>query len=101
MRHEDAARVKIDAQLRASGWEVQDYPDLDLSSPGGIAVREFPLKPGHGAADYLLYVHRCAVGVVEAKKEGGTLTGVEVQTEKYSHGLPESLPAVDRPLPWL
>lgn len=64
-------------------------------------MREFPLKPGHGAADYLLYVNRTAVGVVEAKKQGETLTGVEVQTEKYSHGLPQSLPAVDRPLPWL
>jgi type I restriction enzyme R subunit len=101
MRHEDAARVKIDALLTASGWDVQDYPDLDLSSPNGIAVREFPLKQGHGTADYLLYVNRRAVCVVEAKKTSQTLTGVEVQTEKYSHGLPDSLPAVHRPLPWL
>ena len=28
MRHEDAARIKIDSQLKACGWEVQDYPDL-------------------------------------------------------------------------
>ena len=59
------------------------------------------LKPGHGTADYLLYVNRKAVGVVEAKPEGSTLTGVEVQSEKYSAGLPDNLPAYLRPLPFL
>src|ERR1043165_6105714 len=100
MRLEDKAREKIDALLAASGWDVQDYPSLYLSCPA-VAVREFPLKSGHGMADYLLYVDRRAVGVVEAKKEGETLTGVEVQTEKYSRGLPDALPAPFRPLPWL
>ena len=60
-----------------------------------------PLKPGHGTADYLLYVDQKAVGVVEAKPEGSTLTGVEVQSEKYSTGLPDSLPAHHNPLPFL
>ena len=62
-------------------------------------MREFPLKPGHGKADYLLYVDKKAVGVVEAKPEGTTLTGVEVQSGKYSTGLPDTLPAHERPLP--
>ena len=66
-----------------------------------MAVREFRLKPGHGSADYLLYVNQKAAGVVEAKPEGSTLTGVEVQSEKYSTGLPDSLPAHNRPLPFL
>ena len=66
-------------------------------TPGrGVAVREFPLKPGHGYADYLLYVDGQAVGVIEAKKEGETLTGVEMQAEKYAAGMPDALPA---PLP--
>ena len=64
-------------------------------------MREFSLKPGHGAADYLLYVNRKAAGVVEAKPEGSTLTGVEVQSEKYSAGLPDNLPGYLRPLPFL
>src|SRR5690349_3619033 len=98
MRREDAARVNIDLKLAASGWDVQDYPNLDLSCPY-VAVREFPLKTGFGTADYLLYVHRRAVGVVEAKHEGATLTGVEVQTEKYSQGLPDNLVAICKPLP--
>ena len=42
-----------------------------------------------------------AAGVVEAKPEGSTLTGVEVQSEKYSTGLPDNLPAHQRPLPFL
>jgi type I restriction enzyme, R subunit len=46
----------------------------------GVAIREFPLNPGHGFADYLLYVNGKACGVIEAKKEGATLSGVEVQS---------------------
>ena len=100
MRLEDRARQTIDAQLTKCGWTVQDYPEMDLSC-NAVAVREFPLKQGHGTADYLLYTHRRVVGVVEAKQEGSTLTGVEVQTEKYSHGLPDNLSAPFRPLPCL
>ena len=39
--------------------------------------------------------------IIEAKKEGVTLIGVEVQAEKYSKGLPTDLPAHIRPLPFL
>lgn len=39
--------------------------------------------------------------MIEAKKEGSTLTGVEVQSAKYSEGLPAGLPAHRRPLPFL
>ena len=98
---EEAARQRIDEMLRQAGWVVQDHADLDLTAADGVAVREFPLKMGHGTADYLLYVRRRAVGVVEAKKVGQHLTGVEVQTERYSHGLPDLLPAVIKPLPYL
>jgi hypothetical protein len=39
-------------------------------------------------------------GVIEAKKEGSTLIGYEIQTTKYSQGMPETLPAPRRPLPF-
>ena len=94
------ARREIDAKLTASGWLVQDRDDLDLTAGRGIAVRNFTMKPGHGFADYLLYLDRKAVGAVEAKAEG-TLRGVEAQSAKYSHGLPDTLPAHRRPLPFL
>src|SRR5256885_17261870 len=98
---EQLAREQIDAQLGAAGWVVQDYADLDLTAGRGIAIREFPLGRGFGTADYLLYGDRKALGTVEAKKEGETLTGVEVQSEKYASGLPAGVPAWRRPLSFL
>jgi type I restriction enzyme R subunit len=100
-RPEDAARTEIDAALAAAGWVVQDRDAINLDAGPGVAVREFPLRAGFGFADYLLYVHGHAVGVIEAKKAGTTLTGVEVQAEKYAAGIPDHLsPPVD-PLPFL
>jgi type I restriction enzyme, R subunit len=66
-----------------------------------VAIREFPLDAGHGFADYLLYVNGKACGVIEAKKEGATLSGVEVQSARYAQGLPANLPAWARPLPFV
>jgi type I restriction enzyme R subunit len=98
---EQEARQRIDDMLTRSGWLVQDASTVNLYAGRGIAVREFKLKRGHGQADYLLYLDTKAVGVVEAKPEGFTLTGVEPQSEKYGAGLPDLLPAWRRPLPFL
>jgi len=97
---EAKAREKIDAQLEQSGWIVQDRDEINLSAGRGVAIREFRLKPGHGYADYLLFVDRKAVGVLEAKPMGFTLSGVEVQAKKYSEGLPGHLDAPVKPLPF-
>ncbi len=97
---EQKARQAIDANLRAAGWLVQEHENLDLTAGRGVAICEFPLKQGFGVADYLLYLDRRAIGVVEAKA-GGTLTGVEAQSAKYGSGLPANLPAHHRPLPFL
>jgi type I restriction enzyme R subunit len=97
---EALARKNIDQLLTAAGWFVQSREDVNLAAGRGVAIREFPMKPGFGEADYLLYVDGQALGVVEAKKEGSTLTGFEGQTAKYSEGLPDSLPAPKRPLPF-
>jgi type I restriction enzyme R subunit len=85
---EDRARVEIDKMLEASGWAVQDQRDANLAASRGVAVREFILDASHGRADYVLFVDREAVGVIEAKPEGATLTGVEWQSRKYLDGLP-------------
>src|SRR5579871_2610426 len=98
---EAKARRDIDAALEATGWVVQDVKDLNLAAARGVAVRELPLKSGHGKADYILYVDHGAIGAVEAKQQGLTLTGVETQSGKYSQGLPDMLPAWRRPLPFL
>ena len=101
MTPEGQARINIDRMLEQAGWVVQDRNSVNLYAGIGVAVREFVLKSGHGTADYLLFVNRTAAGVVEAKPEGFTLTGVEPQSDKYSTGLPDDLPAYQRPLPFL
>ena len=98
---EDQAREHIDQALEQAGWRVQDYKSANLHAGRGVVLRNFPLVSGHGFADYLLYVDGKAAGIIEAKKEGVTLIGVEVQAEKYSKGLPTDLPAHIRPLPFL
>jgi Type I site-specific restriction-modification system, R (restriction) subunit and related helicases len=98
MKPEEKARQKIDRLLEEAGWMIQDLQELNLGASLGIAVREFPLK--HGAADYLLFVDRTAAGVVEAKPEGTTLSGVAEQSAVYSAGVPENLPRVQEPLPF-
>lgn len=98
---EENARQKIDAMLVSAGWVVQDYKQAHIHAGRGVVLRNFPLTSGHGFADYLLYVDGKAAGIVEAKKEGFTLTGVEVQSDKYSKGLPQDLPVTRRPLPFL
>jgi type I restriction enzyme R subunit len=97
---EDKARQKIDKLLTDAGWIVQDRKDADLAAGRGVAVREFPLKSGHGEADYLLFVDQMAIGVVEAKREGETLTQVELQNQKYSEGVPDGVTAPRKPLPF-
>ncbi len=84
---EAKARTKIDKMLSETGWIIQDYGELNLGAGKGIAVREYPL--GKDAADYVLFIDRFPVGVVEAKKAGWTLTGVTEQSEKYLVGLYE------------
>ncbi len=73
---EARARQNIDQLLTAAGWIVQSREDANLNAGRGVAIREFPMKPGFGEADYLLYVDGQAVGVVEAKKEGSTLANL-------------------------
>jgi hypothetical protein len=100
LKPEAKARLNIDSMLRAAGWDVQDFSRVNLGAARGVAVREFPMAKGHGQADYLLFVGRMAVGEVEAKREGSTLTGVEWQSAKYTTGLPQGIPAVTTPLPF-
>lgn len=98
MKPEEKARQQIDRQLAAAGWVVQDLRELNLGASPGVAIREFPLKSGE--ADYLLFMDRKAVGVVEAKPEGTTLSGVADQSGKYLVGFPANLPHVMEPLPF-
>jgi type I restriction enzyme, R subunit len=98
---EQDARREIDLSLTKAGWVVQDRKATNPLAGRGVAIREFPLKTGHGEADYLLFVDGKAAGAIEAKPVGTTLTGVERQSEKYGNGLPEKIPHYVSPLPFL
>ena len=100
MSPEQLARRDIDEQLKACGWVVQDYKTAAVAAARGIAVREVPTAAG--PADCVLYVDGQAVGVIEAKRVGSTLTGIEYQTRKYQSAYPDELPAfeVDGALPF-
>jgi type I restriction enzyme R subunit len=91
---ESLAREQIDAALRSAGWIIQDYKAVDLGAARGIALREVPLKSGR--CDYLLLVARRAVGVIEAKKAGATLSTVADQSAHYGQHLPEFLQGTGR-----
>ena len=100
MPSEQEARGEIDRLLTAAGWRVQDAGAANILAARGVAIREFELKGGHGTADYMLYIDGKAAGVLEAKKEGVTLSGVETQSERYVKGLPDGLPVWRKPLPF-
>ncbi len=81
---EQKARDTIDALLRQAGWVVQSRTQLNLNIGLGQAVREY--QTDVGPADYVLFVDKKAIGVIEAKREeeGQRLTAHETQTEGYA-----------------
>lgn len=103
---EERARINIDRMLQESGWvlrtarQYKANPSEVTSAGRGVAVEEFLLN-NNEEADYLLFVDGAAVGVIEAKQEGTTLTGVEHQSAAYADGVPDSLTVPIRPLPFL
>ncbi|MGI9278985.1 MAG: DEAD/DEAH box helicase family protein [Endozoicomonas sp.] len=80
---EQQARDSIDKKLEQAGWLVQNYREINLGASSGIAVREHPTDSG--PADYILYVNRKPVGVIEAKKDQAILLIHESQTTRYAH----------------
>jgi type I restriction enzyme, R subunit len=101
MDPEQRAREKIYRLLGQAGWIIQNRSETYLQAARGVAIRESPLKQGHGESDYLIFIEGKAAGAIEAKPVGTTLTGVERQTERYSNGLPDGLPCHSSPLPFL
>ena len=85
MTPEAKARETIDRKLAQAGWVVQDLKQLNLAAAVGVAVREYPTDTG--PADYVLFVNRQAVGVIEAKRDeaGENLSVHETQTVRYAN----------------
>lgn len=82
MLPEELARIKIDKQLNAAGWEIVSRNEYIPNNSS--AVKE-AIMQGNTESDYLLFVDDKAIAVVEAKKEANKL-GAEVaqQAENYS-----------------
>lgn len=66
---------------------MQDRKALNFNAGIGIAVREYPTDIG--PVDYVLFVERKPVGVIEAKREeeGHRLTVHEAQAEASFLGI--------------
>ncbi len=81
---EQKARDNIDAMLELAGWKVQSKKKIDFSAGFGIAVREY--QTDVGPADYVLFINKKPVGVIEAKPEdwGQKITTVEDQSAGYA-----------------
>ncbi|WP_373496674.1 type I restriction-modification enzyme R subunit C-terminal domain-containing protein [Aquiflexum sp.] len=81
---EQIARDSIDKQLVQAGWLVLSKNEVNLSAGKGIAVREY--QTSSGPADYVLFVDRKPVGIIEAKREeeGERLTLAEGQSSEYA-----------------
>ncbi len=81
---EQRARDTIDAKLEQAGWKVQSKNRIDFNAGPGIAVREY--QTDVGPADYVLFIDRQPVGVIEAKPEdwGQKITTVEEQSTGYA-----------------
>ena len=91
MTPENSARRNIDSMLEAAGWHIQNYAERDTDAALGVAVREYQLRADQ-RADYLLFIGGVAIGVIEAKPEGTTLSGALQQAERYRASLPNNLP---------
>jgi len=100
MNPEEKVCLKIDEALTGAGWIIQDRSEFDRTAGVGVAVREF-LMADRTEADYLLFVDGKAYGVIEAKKEGCTLSGIENQSGGYSAALPSNIRAWQMPLPFI
>lgn len=90
---EDKARESIDRLLTQAGWAVRNQSDANILAYRGVAIRNSTLKPGEGLCRLSSLRRWPDAGVIEAKKEGVTLTGVDTQSERYTKGLPDELPA--------
>ncbi|WP_416261067.1 type I restriction-modification enzyme R subunit C-terminal domain-containing protein [Gibbsiella quercinecans] len=84
MTPEAKARQIIDSRLEQAGWIIQDMKQVNLSAGLGVVIREFPTDSG--PADYVLFINRDMVGVIEAKRDsaGENITVTEIQSDRYA-----------------
>ncbi len=97
---EQIARDAIDKLLIQAGWAIQNKNKIDFNKGIGQAVREY--QTDVGPADYVLFINRKPVGIIEAKKEdfAHNITTVEEQTAGYASAKLKWIGS-NEPLPFL
>ena len=100
MKPEDKVREKIDDILKQVGFVIQDREEFNRNASLGVAIREFVMSD-ESKADYLLFIDGKACGVIEAKKEGISLSGIELQAKHYASHIPKELRIWQNPLPFI
>ncbi len=106
MKDEAKTRIDIDTLLQECGFVLQDRSEFNRFAKAqgqdisGVAVREFTMSDG-SEADYLLFIEGKACGVIEAKRQGATLSGTHAQGRHYATHLPSGLKAWANPLPFI
>lgn len=100
MKPEDKVRERIDDILKQVGFVIQDREEFNRNASLGVAVREFVMSD-ESKADYLLFIDGKACGVIEAKKEGISLSGIELQAKHYASHIPKELRIWQNPLPFI
>ncbi|UYX11993.1 type I restriction-modification system endonuclease [Lactobacillus delbrueckii subsp. indicus] len=85
---EDETRELIDQQLRDAGWEVDskklnNWTNHTVPESGqNVAIAEWKFKDGE-RADYVLFMNKKAVGIIEAKKYDQAVQGALEQARDY------------------
>lgn len=101
MTPEQKSRQNIDTLLIKAGFIVQNRDEFDRTANLGVVVREFAMSDG-SFADYLIFIDGKACGIIEAKKAGLSLSGVENQSRHYAKNLPTNVRThMDNELPFL
>lgn len=81
---EQIARDYINSHLISCCWVIQDNGSKNLSEGQLVTVREYTTDIG--PADYVLFINRSLVGVIEAKRVeiDDRICASESQFEEYS-----------------
>lgn len=97
---EQKARDYIDKQLLDCGWTIQDKKAINLNVSIGVAVREYQTEIG--PADYVLFVDKKPVGIIEAKHEdlGFSLT-TEAEEQAFDYANAKLKHLNNEPLPFV
>ena len=83
MSLEKKAKLEIDRKLELARYTVQDMSEFDPTTSLGVAVREYPTHVGE--ADYVLFINRVPVDVIEAKATDKGEKSITVSDQSLSY----------------